>query len=49
MAERLEFIAGLPDAGRRLDLFLAGAESGLSRNRAQKLIEMCIRDRHMIP
>ena len=38
MAERLEFIAGLPDAGRRLDLFLAGAESGLSRNRAQKLI-----------
>lgn len=39
MAEKFEFIAALPDAGRRLDLFLAGAGANISRSRAQKLIE----------
>ena len=38
MAEKLEFIAAGPDAGRRIDHFLAGAAPGLSRSRAQKLI-----------
>ncbi|HOJ84663.1 MAG TPA: RluA family pseudouridine synthase [Bacillota bacterium] len=40
LAERLEYSAGMTDAGQRLDLFLAGAGSGLSRSRAQKLISL---------
>ena len=37
--ERFEFRAAASDAGRRLDLFLAGTEAGVSRSRAQKLVE----------
>ncbi len=40
MSKRLEFTAGSEDAGRRLDLFLVGKESSLSRNKAQKLISL---------
>ena len=40
MPERLEFTAARDDAGRRLDLFLAGEKSGLTRSRAQRLIAL---------
>jgi len=40
LAERVNCTVGPPEAGRRLDLFLAGAVSGLSRSQAQKLIAM---------
>ncbi len=40
MAEKAEFIAPESEAGRRIDLFLTGAGTGLSRSRAQKLIAL---------
>ena len=38
MKKKVEIKAALPDRGRRLDTFLAGAKAGLSRSAAQKLI-----------
>lgn len=38
MARTVEYIAAGPEAGQRIDLFLARAEPGLTRSRAQKLI-----------
>ncbi len=39
MDDRIKVRTALPDEGRRLDLFLTGAGAGLTRSRAQKLIE----------